>query len=97
MRGFEPSLLRKFFYPVASILLVLSSLFIYLWSHITVVERGYYFNTLKKEYQRLMEENNLLELEKAKLSSLERIEKIAREKLGLIPAGDDQIITVVIE
>ncbi|OGW13600.1 MAG: hypothetical protein A3G93_14070 [Nitrospinae bacterium RIFCSPLOWO2_12_FULL_45_22] len=88
---------KKLFYPVASIILVVSGLFIYLWSHITVLEKGYHFNILKKEYEGLKENNKQLKLEKAKLSSLEGVEKIAREKLGLIHPSDDQMIPVIID
>jgi cell division protein FtsL len=88
---------NKFIYQVASIILVFSSIFIYLWSHITLFEKSYQFNSLIMGYQKLKKENKLLKLEKSELASLERVEKIAREKLGLISPRDDQIIAVVID
>jgi cell division protein FtsL len=96
-RVIRRGLLKKLTYPLASIILILGSIFIYLWSRIAVLEKGYHFSTLKSTYRILKEENKRLKLEKAEISSLESIEKIAREELGLIFPEDDQMVPVIID
>ncbi len=64
----------------------------YLW-HITEnIRLGYEIGRCENNLQTLREEVKKLETKKASLLSLERIEKIAREKLSLTEPRQDQII-----
>jgi cell division protein FtsL len=76
--------------------LIISGLFIYLQPHITLLKYGYLLHDLKNQYRALREENVRLKLEKAGLSSLERVAKIAQEKLGLTPPRDNQITPIIL-
>lgn len=76
---------------LASLIIVLILTF-YLW-HITENTRlGYAIGSCENELKALQEGVQKLEARKAALLSLERIEKIAREKLGLAEPRPDQVI-----
>jgi len=64
----------------------------YLW-HITEnIRLGYEIGRSENSLQTLREEVKKLEAEKAALLSLDRIEKIAKERLGLAEPKEDQVI-----
>ncbi|MFQ6083619.1 MAG: cell division protein FtsL, partial [Candidatus Aminicenantia bacterium] len=64
----------------------------YLWHHLEGIKLGYKIEQLKKEQAVLKEEIKKLKLEKASYLNLERIEKIATQKLNLVYPRSDQII-----
>ncbi len=49
-------------------------------------------HTISKENQKIRDENTLLRMEINKLTSLERISKIAEEKLGMVRSEKTPII-----
>jgi cell division protein FtsL len=76
---------------LASLMTVLILTF-YLW-HITENTRlGYAIGSCESELKTLQEGVQKLEARKAALLSLERVEKIAREELGLADPRPDQVI-----
>jgi cell division protein FtsL len=76
---------------LASLMIVLTLTF-YLW-HITENTRlGYAIGSCENELKTLQEGVQKLEARKAALLSLERVEKIAREELGLAEPRADQVI-----
>lgn len=77
---------------VLASLMTIVILTFYLW-HITENTRlGYEIGRGENSLQTLREEVKKLEAKKAALLSLERVEKIAREKLGLAEPKEGQII-----
>jgi cell division protein FtsL len=77
---------------VASSLLVVSVLFFYLW-HINEKHRlGLRSIARETELKALRAEVGRLETRKAALLALERVDRIAREKLGLAYPRPDQIV-----
>jgi cell division protein FtsL len=72
-------------------ILVSASLF-YTWSRVEVVKIGYEIFNANAEMRRLDQENKELILEIATLKSPKRIERIAREELGLIPPKEEQTV-----
>lgn len=64
----------------------------YIWHQVEAVRLGYDSRRLEEEVLRLTKEVKALEAEKAFLLRLERVETIAREKLGYIEPREDQII-----
>jgi cell division protein FtsL len=77
---------------VLASLMTIVILTFYLW-HITENTRlGYEIGRCENSLQTLREEVKKLEAKKAALLSLERVEKIAREKLGLAEPKEGQII-----
>ncbi len=77
---------------VLASLMTIVILTFYLW-HITENTRlGYEIGRCENSLQTLREDVKKLEAKKAALLSLERVEKIAREKLGLAEPKEGQII-----
>jgi len=64
------------------------------WQNFEVIRDGYAVELLKKEVTQLMEQNDQLILERASLRSPQRIDLIARRKLGLCAPAHDQIVVL---
>lgn len=64
----------------------------YLWQQMASIQLGYQTGVLEKRRADLVEEIKTLEAQRAALLALERVERTAREELGLVDAREDQII-----
>jgi cell division protein FtsL len=64
-------------------------------SRVLVVRAGYGLMDLEAENRALIRENDRLKLELATLKNPARLEKIAREELGLAPASPRDVMTLV--
>lgn len=73
--------------------LALISLF-FVWSRIQVVHLEYDISSLEGQLRNLGQQNQQLRLEAASLGNPTRIERIARERLGLQMPEADQVILV---
>lgn len=67
-------------------------LIFYIWNQIESIQLGYKISRLEENLQALKKETEKLETEKSSLLSLERVEKIAKEKLKMEKAKKEQII-----
>jgi cell division protein FtsL len=76
----------------AFIVLILVVLTFYIWYQTESIRLGYKIGELQDEISFLKEEIKKLEAKKAALLSLGKIERRAREDLGLQDPGADQII-----
>lgn len=74
------------------LLLAISFLTFYVWHQAALISLGYQTNRLEEKIFQLEEEIRGLEIQKASLLSLEKVERIAREKLGLSEPEKDQIV-----
>lgn len=63
-----------------------------IWSRVQVVQYGYDINRLISNQQVYLENNKKLKTEVATLRSPERLEKTAREKLGMQTPAEGQIL-----
>lgn len=80
----------SFFMFLLSILILFSVVLFYLWLRLEVVKLGYDISHANIVHLRLIEENKRLKLELSRLKSPERIERIAKEQLGLhYPSGSE--------
>jgi cell division protein FtsL len=93
--------LRKFGYqeihPLKAVVyigIVAVSALALVWPHLELVRLGYQIGRIKGERVRLIHERRELRIEEATLRQLDRIEAIAREKLGMIFPGSDQVVYV---
>ncbi len=78
-------------YAQATIVMVLATLAVTVISHYSVtIGISYQVNLAQKQLEQLSEERNHLQIKKAQLSSLDRIEGIAKEELGLIYPEENQ-------
>ncbi len=80
-----------------SVLILVSGMLFYIWPHVRIIRMGYEFERLENMHQAMIQTNKVLRLEVASLKSLERIERIARERLGLTFPDDDQIVILIKE
>ncbi len=76
---------------VSGVLLALSVLTFYIWQQAEAVRLGLKIGNLEKTVSILTEESKKLEIKKSSLLSLGRVEKIAKEELGLTEAQENQI------
>lgn len=76
---------RRELYIIFIFIVTLASLVLfYVWQRIENVELAYKLESLKGELQKIDDENTKLKIQFEKLSTLSRIEKIAREDLGMV-------------
>jgi cell division protein FtsL len=73
-------------------LLTIFILTFYLWHLTENIRFGYATTSAEKEIQSLQEDLKSLEAKKASLLRLERVERIAKERLKLSEPREDQII-----
>jgi cell division protein FtsL len=67
---------------------------LYVWLRLQVLNQGYALSATTKLQQRLEQEQRELQLEHATLSSPERVEAMARRRLGLRPPEKGQVIVL---
>lgn len=67
------------------------------WSNVKMVKQAYDFQDLQRENHDLLQENQLLKLERDSLASLYRVQTLAQKELGLRPVENDQVITVFLK
>jgi cell division protein FtsL len=79
---------------LCSLFLGLAILTLYIWQQTEIVRLGYKMGEAERQIQTLQEEVKVLEAKKATLLSLENVERIAREKLGMIEARPEQVVFV---
>jgi cell division protein FtsL len=75
---------------------VLVFLFVLLFAiqHFQCVRYGYQIEQLKTEYATLEEQNHQFRLEQAALADPQRIDTLARTRLGMVSPGPQQVIRV---
>jgi cell division protein FtsB len=76
----------------AAAVCTVSILTLYLWQQTESIRIGYATGVLEKRQADLIEEIKTLETKRAALLALDRVERTAREELGLVDAREDQII-----
>jgi cell division protein FtsL len=69
-------------------------LLIHVWLRLQVVHMGYVLSTATKLQGRLEQENRELKIELATMTSPDRLESLARRRLGLVPPEKGQIIVL---
>ena len=84
---------RRHFVCVAGLALVLIGVvLVHVWLRLQVVKTGYVLATATKLQTRLEQENRELQIELATLTSPDRLESLARRRLGLVPPEKGQVI-----
>lgn len=69
-------------------------LFAAIWTNLETFRLGYQVERLQKQKESLVEKQRQLEMERARVSALARVEDVARERLGLVTPGRDQVVFV---
>lgn len=74
------------------ILIVFFTALIFVWEQIQVIKVGYTISKLKSQIEQQENENKHLKIKLNNLCSLERVEKIAYQKLKMISPSPENII-----
>ena len=69
-------------------------LFAAIWANVETVRLGYQIERLVKQRDQLAERQRQLEMERAQVSSLARVEAVARGALGMVTPRADQLVLV---
>lgn len=69
-------------------------LFAAIWTNLETFRLGYQIERLQKQKETLVERQRQLEMERAQTSALSRVDKVARERLGLVTPGRGQVVFV---
>jgi cell division protein FtsL len=67
---------------------------VHVWLRLQVVHMGYVLSTTAKLQGRLEQENRELKVELASLTSPDRLEAMARRRLGLMPPEKGQVLVL---
>ena len=73
---------------------LIAAVLVHVWLRLQVVRMGYVLSTTSKLQARLEQENRELKIELATLMSPDRLEALARRRLGLAPPEKGQIIVL---
>ena len=79
---------------IGAVLIIFLFSFIYLWSRVKVTRYGYEISSAVTERAALSEEKRRLGMEITRLKSPERIERVAKDDLGLVYPTGDQIVRI---
>jgi cell division protein FtsL len=86
---------RRRFVVVAFLALALIGVvLVHVWLRLQVVHMGYVLSSASKLQSRLEQENRELKIELATMTSPDRLEALARRRLGLKPPEKGQIIVL---
>ena len=75
-------------------LALIAAVLVHVWLRLQVVRMGYVLSTTSKLQTRLEQENRELKVELATLTSPDRLEALARQRLGLAAPEKGQIIVL---
>ena len=70
---------------------------VFVWSNVRLVKLAYEHQSLSREHRGLLSENHLLRVERESLRSLDRIQSLAKNKIGLKEPESGQIVTVFLK
>ena len=73
---------------------LIGAVWVHVWLRLQVVRMGYVLSTTSKLQSRLEQENRELKIELATLTSPDRLEAIARQRLGLIVPEKGQVVVL---
>jgi cell division protein FtsL len=76
------------------ILVLIGTVLIHVWLRLQVVRLGYVLSTTSKLQTRLEQENRELKLELAKMTSPDRLESLARQRLGMATPEKGQVVVL---
>ena len=82
---------HRFFLAFSMALVFVGFALVFVWSNYQGVQTGYVIASLHQEQTRLIDLRRKLKLELANLTSLDRLEKAAKSRLGLITPKPDQV------
>jgi cell division protein FtsL len=94
VRQVDPRSRREIWLLILLVALLAAGLGLYAWPALEIRRAGQETVDLYREKERLLEQKRKLQLEKAALENLSRVEAIATKDLGLKPPAPEQSIVV---
>lgn len=82
----------KYSVLIPAFVVLLLTILIYTWSHMHITELKYKIAREMKTKESLLEENNKLKVEVSMLRSPQRVESIARGRLGMNHPDKEQVV-----
>ena len=76
------------------ITVLLGVVLVHVWLRLQVVRMGYVLSTASKLQSRLEQENRELKVELATLTTRDRLDEMARRRLGLTPPQKGQVVVL---
>ena len=83
--------LKDFVFALLVLAVLGGAIFSTVWRRVAFIDLGYEIRKLEKREAELLRLQHELEIERAMLTSPERIEKVARHRFGLREPGPEQI------
>ena len=93
-RGTRGERRRRFAWTAFLTATLIGLVLVHVWLRLQVVQVGYVLSTSSKLQSRLEQENRELKIELATMTSPERLESLARRRLGLRPPEKGQVIVL---
>jgi len=85
---------RHFVFGALLILGLIGAVLVHVWVRLQVVRMGYVLSTTSKLQTRLEQENRELKVELATMTSPDRLEALARQRLGLVQPEKGQVVVL---
>ena len=85
---------RLVWMAIAGLMLVAMA---FVWSNIRLVGLAYEYQILGKNHRSLLRENHLLRVERESLQALDRIQLLAKKRIGLREPENGQIVTIFLK
>lgn len=85
---------RRFVWTAVLTVALIGLVWIHVWLRLQVVQMGYVLSTSSKLQNRLEQENRELKIELATMTSPDRLESLARRRLGLRPPEKGQVVVL---
>ena len=85
---------RRFVFGALLVLGLIGAVLVHVWLRLQVVRMGYVLSTTSKLQTRLEQENRELKVELATMTSPDRLEALARRRLGLVQPEKGQVVVL---
>lgn len=77
--------------------LLMAGAMAYVWPNVKMVKLAYEYQGLQREHRILIRKNQMMEIEKNSLESLQRVESLAINQIGLRYPERGQIVTIFLD
>jgi cell division protein FtsL len=94
IREADPKSHRDYVVVTALAAMFLFGLFVYGWQHYQWIQYGYRIQAAQKKKEQLTEIGQQFRLERASLRSVQRIDSLARQQLGMVVPAPGQLVTL---
>jgi cell division protein FtsL len=85
---------RRLVFGALLVLGLIGAVLVHVWLRLQVVRMGYVLSTTSKLQTRLEQENRELKVELATMTSPDRLEALARQRLGMVQPEKGQVVVL---